>query len=97
MEIDGSESRQVQPPLPPPLVPALPPVLPGSSEPAPPSAPGTPAPPTTAVFATPPARAQGFYQDPYSSFSQYGAQYPEPQVGKICRGQEDSSKGSAQG
>lgn len=80
MEVDASETSQILNPPPPPPVPAPPPHL--------------DQPPTTAThvsdgtgaIATLPGPASGFYQDPYSSFSQYGAaQQTDPQVLKLLR------------
>ena len=97
MEVDASEASQIQnPPLPPPVT-APPPYLgqPPSTTHVPsnthvpdrtgavPDGTGAAADRTGAI-ATIPAPASGFYQDPYSSFSQYGAaQQTDPQVRKL--------------
>lgn len=71
MEVDAEVPKTQGPPIPPP----------------PPADPAPPAPPGAASTYPAPAQspapaAPSFYQDPYSSFSQFGAvqQYPDPQV-----------------
>ena len=70
MEIEAEAPKTEAAPVPPP-----PP-----ADPAPPALGAGPINPVQAP--TPAPAAPAFYQDPYSSFSQYGAvqQYPDPQV-----------------
>lgn len=80
MEIDAETPKAPAPPVPPPPPP----------EPAPPPAPPAAAPgyttapaaPSGVTSSAPQTAATPFYQDPYRSFSQYGAaqQYADPQV-----------------
>lgn len=76
MEIEAETPATPAPPLPPPPPP----------DPAPPPVPAAgvtyPAPVPPESQSPAPVGAPAFYQDPYSSFSQYGAvqQYADPQV-----------------
>ena len=76
VEAEAPTTPAPPPPPPPPPDPAPPPAVPapGVSYPAPA--------PATAQSPAPAVGAPAFYQDPYSSFSQYGAvqQYADPQV-----------------